>query len=213
MTKRLLTLLTLAIVLQGSTGVAKTNIVNPADFDVAGVRLGMTPEEARTALASSGFSIGSDSMADSWNARVATEAGKFVNTPKDNTRAVYATEAEGPEYQKVEVIYEITATGSRAKKVEYSRPGEQGSIIALAKAKYGEPTKAHLNFMRYCVEKKGCLDFAYSDSLGPSLYVYASFSGRSTVTLSQGSAADSRWKYAFESAVRTIAPKYGEANF
>lgn len=192
---------------------AKTNLVNPAHLDVAGVKLGMTPEEARSALSSNGFSVGSDSMAESWNARVASEAGKFINTPKDNTRAVYATQAEGPESQKVEVIYEITALGSRASKIEYSRPGAQGSIINQVREKYGEPTNLSMSTMHYCVEKNGCPNSIFSKANGPSIEIYSSYSGRSSVTLTQGTFADFRWKQDFDAAVKRVAPNYGKAIF
>lgn len=192
---------------------AKPRLIDAATIDVASVKLGMTPEEARQALLAHGYSVGADSMAESWNARVASEAGKYTNTPKDNTRGVYATQAEGPEYQRVEVIYEITASGSRASKITYSRPGSQGDIKALAREKYGEPTRTNVNTFHYCSEMKGCPQYLYSEAPLPSLEVYSSYSGRSSVILSQGSDADMRWQTAFSEAVRKLSPNYGKAAF
>lgn len=192
---------------------AKPRLVDAAAFDVASVKLGMTPEEARQALVTHGYSVGADSMAESWNARVASEAGKYANTPKDNTRAVYATQAEGPESQKVEVLYEITASGSHARKITYSRPGSQGDIRSVAIQKYGQPTRVSMNAFRYCSEIKDCPQYLYDNAPSPSMEVLYSYSGRSSVILSQGKNLDMRWQAAFSDAVRKLAPNYGKAAF
>jgi len=46
-------------------------------FDVAGVRLGMTPQEARTALKGAGFSLqATDPMQDAWSSVVSRRAAE-----------------------------------------------------------------------------------------------------------------------------------------
>lgn len=210
---RFVALATIPVLMSVSPALAKAHTVDATTLDVAGVKLGMTPEEARQALNASGYSVGADLMSESWNARVASEAGKYANTPKDGTRAVYATDAEGPEYQKVTVTYEITSSGSHARKIEYSRPGIQGDILALVRGKYGVPTRESWSTYHYCAIEKTCPSNLSSDAPEPFLEAYSSNSGRSSIVLSQGQVARERWESAFAAAVREKAPNYGKASF
>lgn len=192
---------------------AGPRLVDVASLEVAGVKLGMSPEVARQVLLANGFNVSSDVFAESWSARVASEAGKYVNTPKDHTRAVAGLSAEGPEYQRVDVSFAITATGSFVRKVEYTRPSGQGSLIGLALKKYGKPTKSGLNSVRYCSSGDGCSDSFMGVVEFPNIEVRDSYSGRSSVTLTQGRKADSELKLKFMKAVQAIAPNYGKAQF
>src|SRR3546814_20159618 len=87
-------------------------------------------------------------MSPSWTAQSATEAGKYVNTRRDTTRATHYTDAEGPDFQTVEISYDVGPRGSRVRKVKYTRPGSRGDILTLAIAKYGEPTLRRLSGLR-----------------------------------------------------------------
>src|SRR3546814_15200958 len=99
-----------------------------------------SPDEARIGLEAAGFKVSDDRSGPSWTAQIAEEAGKYVNTRRDTTRATHYTDAEGPDFQTVEISYDVGPRGSRVRKVKYTRPGSRGDIIPLAIAKYGEPT-------------------------------------------------------------------------
>ena len=169
------------IAFHSSAALSKSTLHVVENFDVAGVKLHMTPEEARHALAAKGFSVSDDSMGDSWSAQVSAEAGKYANTPKYYTRAVRYTNAEGPESQKVEVSYEVLEEGSFVKEVRYSLPAERGKFIELVKSKYGRPTRDGLGVWRYCVSPSGCSTSLFSVPPGeetPRLQSGAGFSLR-----------------------------------
>lgn len=202
-----------ALIASTPAAVAKGRDVDVAALDVAGIKLGMSPSEARAGLEAAGFKVSDDRTGPSWTAQIAEEAGKYANTPRDTTRGTYYTDGEGPDYQQVEVAYEVGPRGSRVRKVRYSRPGGQGDLRPLAITKYGDPTIRRLNGMRYCTSSTECDDSFMSDMPSASLEVYQSNTGRSFIILSQGIAADSATKAAFDKAVRDIAPNYGKAAF
>src|SRR3546814_9257837 len=120
-----------------------------------------------------------DRSGPSWTAQIAEEAGKYVNTRRDTTRATHYTDAEGPDFQTVEISYDVGPRGSRVRKVKYTRPGSRGDIIPLAIAKYGEPTLRRLSGIRYCSSEKECRDSFMSDMPTASLEVYQSNTSRS----------------------------------
>lgn len=198
-----------------SSAYAKPRVNDVNGIDLAGVKLGMTPEAARQALTNQGFQLSDDNRYLSWSAQVAAEAGKYVNTPKDTTQAIWETMAEGADYQKVLVRYEINADGSRVAEVRYTRPARLGNILKLATDRYGQPTRIDMNTYHYCPQVKGCPTSLFSKADFPSLEVHHPFSeyGSSLITLTQGTAADKRWDVKFQEAVTAIAPNYGKAAF
>jgi hypothetical protein len=196
-----------------TAAVAKSPIYDVARFDVAGVRLGMTPAEVREALVAKGYSLSDDHMYRSWEARVAEEAGKYANTPKISTRAVGSTSAEGPEYQRVEVSYEVSPRGSLVSRVVYSRPGSQGDIRPMVIQKYGPASNVGVMSLGYLSSKDDQKPYFMGDSSLPSLYVYHSNTGRSSINLDYGQIARLRHEAEFAAAVKVIAPKYGEPSF
>lgn len=209
------TLLALTLLFPSSVN-AKPRVMDVTIFDVAGVKLGMTPAEARQALTNKGFHLSDDFMYLSWSAQVAAEAGKYANTPKVTTRAIWETKAEGADYQTVWVRYEINVNGSRVKEVKYTRPARLGNILKLADERYGPPTRSETARYRYCPEIEGCPKYVYGNKTRfPSLEVYHSFtdSGHSEIILTQGTTADQQWDAKFRAAVIAIAPNYGKAAF
>ena len=207
-------LLASSFVFQSSAN-AKPRVIDVTGIDVAGVRLGMTPEAARQALTNQGFQLSDDEMYLSWSAQVAAEAGKYVNTPKDTTRAIWSTKADGADYQEVSVSYGVSVDGSRVKGVRYTRPARLGNILKLATDRYGQPTRIDMNTYHYCPQVKGCPTSLFSKADFPSLEVHHPFSeyGLSVITLTQGTAADQRLDAKFREAVIAIAPNYGKAAF
>src|SRR3546814_3176024 len=150
----------------------------------------MVPDEARIGLEAAGFKVSDDRSGPSWTAQIAEEARKYVNTRRDTTRATHYTDAEGPDFQTVEISYDVGPRGSRVRKVKYTRPGSRGDIIPLAIAKYGEPTLRRLSGIRYCSSENECRDSFMSDMPTASLEVYQSNTSRSFLIISQGDMAD-----------------------
>ena len=210
---KLITLAAAALAASTPAVAAKERIVDVTALDVAGVRLGMTPSEARVGLEAAGFNVSDDQTGPSWTARIAEEAGKYVNTPRDTTRGTHYTYAEGPDFQTVEVSYDVGPRGSRVRKVKYTRPADRGNILPTAIAKYGEPTVRRLNGLRYCSAAKECNDSFMSDMPSASIEAHQSNTSRSFIIMSQGDAADGASKATFDKAVRDIAPNYGKAAF
>lgn len=192
---------------------AKDRSQNVQDFDVAGVKLGMSPLEARTALVEHGFSVSDDRMSLSWAGQIAAEAGKYVNTPKIETQSVWLTSAKGPDYQSIEVTYEIRPAGSVVATVTYQRPASTGDIWPTVRQRYGLPTWKSVVSAIYCADMTGCPERYFTEADFAYLLIYSSGSGRSSVTLSQGRKANLSWKSDFYAAVRAIAPAYGKAGF
>lgn len=210
---KLITLAAVALATAAPSAEAKGRVVDTTILDVAGVRLGMSPAEARAALEAGGFNVSDDRTGPSWTAQIAEEAGKYINTPRDTTRGTWYTDAQGPDAQTVEVSYEVGPRGSRVKNIRYTRPGNRGDIIPMAIAKYGEPTLHRVSGVRYCSSVKDCNDSFMSDMPSASLEVYQSYTSRSFIILSQGTLADGATKAAFDKAVRDVAPNYGKAAF
>src|SRR3546814_20186190 len=76
---KLITLAAAAIASSATAAAAKERIVDVTTLDVAGVRLGMFPDEARIGLEAAGFKVSDDRSGPSWTAPIAEEAGKYVN--------------------------------------------------------------------------------------------------------------------------------------
>jgi hypothetical protein len=78
-----------------------------ADFDIAGVKLGMTPEQVRPALVRAGFKPrASDPSQDSWETRIAAEVAKRrAQTRPAATKVPTFTMATGPRGEHLEIWY------------------------------------------------------------------------------------------------------------
>src|SRR3546814_13986823 len=102
----------------------------------------------------------------------------MIRRPPRSTRTdtlfPYTTLFRSPDFQTVEISYDVGPRGSRVRKVKYTRPGSRGDIIPLAIAKYGEPTLRRLSGIRYCSSEKDCRDSFLSDMPTASLEVYQS---------------------------------------
>src|SRR3546814_16887735 len=125
---KLITLAAAAIASSATAAAAKERIVDVTTLDVAGVRLGMFPDEARIGLEAAGFKVSDDRSGPSWTAQIAEEAGKYGNTRRDTTRATNYTDDDGPDFQTVEISYDVGTRGSTWLKVNSTPPGNPGHI-------------------------------------------------------------------------------------
>src|SRR3546814_20719473 len=81
---KLITLAAAAIASSATAAVAKERIVDVTTLDVAGVRLGMFPDEARIGLEAAGFKVSDNRSGPRWTAQIAEEAEKYATTQHDN---------------------------------------------------------------------------------------------------------------------------------
>lgn len=125
-----------------------------AQLDVAGVRLGMTPAQARAALMQSGYKIAEDRyrVNRTWEelvqVAVAERLGKHgVRVPETGGRNL---EGSKDRRQTIEVHFVAKPEGMRVGYVEYRIPGEEitkEDYDANVLAKYGRPDVNHWGSM------------------------------------------------------------------
>ncbi|MEO7178770.1 MAG: hypothetical protein ABIW83_07990 [Allosphingosinicella sp.] len=190
-----------------------------ADLDIAGIKLGMTPEQVRPALVRAGFTPrASDPDQDSWEARIAAEVAKRRLGTRSAARKVpMFTMASGPRGEHLETWYYAGPSGATASSIKFQIPANQMTGAAFYQGvleKYGPPTHhGYGKDMLYCSagERAGsCVTWgnkrktyfhAESDSSFHSLY------------LTQGAEASDAYKAAFWAEVERRAPKDARPSF
>lgn len=125
-----------------------------SQLDVAGVRLGMTPAQARAALLQSGYKVTEDRyrINRTWEelvqVAVAQRLGKYgVQVPETGGRNLEGTKDRR---QTIEVHFVAKPEGMRVGYVEYRIPGEEitkDDYDANVLAKYGRPDVNHWGSM------------------------------------------------------------------
>lgn len=192
-------------------------------FDVAGVRLGMTLEEARTALVKAGFQVRESALSeDSWEQRIRDEVERRqgARDTRPRLRHPYALQATGSRQQKVTVGIGAGPEGARVSSVEYSIPRDQIAIEdfnANVVGKYGPPhvKGGYENEMHWCtVKEQRC---ALSTSLRyPNLSVRSALLPPNTHQIKlrgNDRDEDARLKAAFAAEVERRAPKTRDTAF
>jgi hypothetical protein len=114
-----------------------------ADVDIAGIRLGMTPEQVRPALVRAGFTPRpSDPDQDAWDARVAAEVGKRrPGTRSTASKVPMFTMARGPRGEHLEIWYYAGPSGPIASSIKFQIPADQMTGAAF----YQEDASAELH--------------------------------------------------------------------
>ena len=184
-------------------------------FDVAGVKLGMTPEETRTALKGAGFSPqATDPMQDAWSAVVSGRAAERIGGKVEDGKVPMFTRASGPQGETVEIWYAATPEGARATSIEYMMPTkrmERAAFAAGIAVKYGRPTVEETARGLYCTKGEGsCL--TYQNKALPHLLTESSYSVHS-VKLTEGEQYRNELKSRTAAAVEAAAPKNAKASF
>ncbi|MBP2513820.1 hypothetical protein [Sphingomonas sp. PvP018] len=188
-------------------------------FDVAGVRLGMTPQEARAALVSKGFTPrATDPSQPSWAALVSERVADRRGGRSDASTVARFTMAEGPQGEHIEVWYAPTRAGARVANVTYTIPSnrmEAQAFLDSVTSKYGKPSFTERTKRFYC--SRGRDSRASCWRLGdtanrPGLLASSEFAVR-TIDLTEGSdTADAR-KQQLAGEVEAAAPKDAKASF
>lgn len=185
-------------------------------FDVAGVRLGMTPDEARAGLRRAGFvPKAQDPEQDSFASVVSQRAVERIGGSADRTKVPMFTTAKGSQGESVEVWYAATRDGARATEVKYVMPADRMTGSAFSQgvvAKYGKPTFAQGSQSIYCTKpEKVCASYASLQL--PYLTAEPNPSSNHVVDLRMGRRYDDGLKAERAAAVEATAPKNAKASF
>ena len=188
----------------------------PVDtFDVAGVRLGMTPEETRSALKAAGFNPrATDPTQDSWGSTVSRRAAERIGGKVDETKVPMLTRASGPQGEQVEVWYAATEGRARATSIEYMVPTKRMARATFGSgvsAKYGRPTVQEAARVLYCTKGEGsCV--SYQNKALPHLLAESGYEVHS-VKLAEGVGYAEDLKARMAAAVEAAAPRNAKASF
>lgn len=158
---------------------------DPRNFDIAGVRIGMSPTEARTALVERGYTVGADNT-DTMGYTYRLETALRERNPKhpnpSSISRVRAFTASGTSGEQMVVEFHDTSFGAQVRQASLTigkgRTETQG-VRAQVMAKYGQPTVARdsLGSAFWCrrsetrCERVGHTDtvLEFSDAYGVSL--------------------------------------------
>ena len=129
---------------------------DPRNFDVAGVRLGMSPDEVAAALGASGFTMKSAGRQPSYDSAVRerwNSAGRTGTGPALFIAAGSSWERPG---QEVQIKYTALPQGPRVDWVAYSGDAQRMSAEAFEdqlRRKYGDPVNGDADEQRWCTLK------------------------------------------------------------
>jgi hypothetical protein len=190
-----------------------------ADLDIAGVKLGMTPEQVRPALVRAGFTPrASDPDQDSWEGRIATEVAKRRPGTRSMAKKVpMFTMARGPRGEHLEIWYYSGPSGPTASSIKFEIPAHQMRAAAFYQGvleKYGRLTVRPFDKdMLYCSANEPA---ASCVTLGNKrkAYLHAE-TGHAihSLYLAEGADAAEAHKTAFWAEVERRAPKDARPSF
>ena len=187
-----------------------------AEFDVAGVKLGMTHDEVVTALEEKAFSIRSTSEQKDWDARLSDEMERRGYQGNSEGRIVGMIRAKGPQDESIDVWYAATPEGARVASVSYSAKPDRitrDAFLAGLKSKYGDATTDNGARKIYCtIGEEKCTPLFGSDQL-PNLRVQMDSALLYSIDLSEGREAKSRRRAEFTTALESLAPKSSQTTF
>lgn len=201
----------------GGTAYAATQYANVRAMDVAGVRLGMSPAEARAALIAKGMTPkAKDEMNLSWDSLVEIKAASRNGTPIPKSSFVPGhTVATGPAGEYIYVSYGQTPTGSEVSAVTYSIPSDridQNVYVQGVMRKYGAASFAGKAHWRYCTSGDDkCPTIGGAPTLA-YLFVYAGYNGN-RLRLEEGPLATRAREKAIELAALAKLPKASKPSF
>jgi hypothetical protein len=188
-------------------------------LDIAGVKLGMTPEQVRPALVRAGFTPrASDPDQDSWEGRIAAEVAKRRPGTRSTAKKVpMFTMARGPRGEHLEIWYHSGPAGAKASTIKYQVPADQITGSAFYEGvlvKYGRPTvRSFGKDMLYCSAGEpaaSCVTLGNKQK--PYLHAESGYKIH-TLYLAEGADASEARKGAFRAEVERRAPKDARPSF
>lgn len=186
------------------------------NFDVAGVKLGMTPAQSITVLKTGGFQIAgwSPTTQPSWDSKLSRliserrPATKWLD--KRVERSFVAGNSTG---EDVTVSFTATPAGPVVDRIIYRASKsrmQEAPFWEMVRAKYGKPTREDYGELRYCIAPDGC------GSLGLPKKAHLE-AGRLlnafTVTLEQGTDFGNEHAMEMQAALEAAAPKNAKPSF
>jgi len=184
-------------------------------FDVAGVRLGMSPDEARAALRKAGFTPAiADPDQDAWSAVVSQRAADRIGGKVDQSKVPMFTRAKGLQGETVEAWYATTRDGAQVVEVKYQMPASRMDRTAFTRAtvaKYSLPTFEEGSKGIYCT-KPETVCASYEKKALPYLLVEPGFASLE-IELMVGQRYQEERKASLAAAVEAAAPRDAKASF
>lgn len=187
-----------------------------ATFDIAGVRLGMTPTQARAAMTASGFRPPAvDPETESWEGLIAEAVAKRRNQTAKRSVMPMSTMAQGPAKQRLEVWYAASPAGPLVASIKYSVASDQvtGALFReRLTAKYGPPTQTGWGkTLLWCsFGERRCLPYGNRDQ--PYLSGEPGFDLH-TLTVNEGELVGSQRSAALRAEIDRRAPPTAPTNF
>lgn len=197
---------------------------DPATMDVAGIRLGDTPQQVKTALQQAGYKVTETRKTASFAQRVAVEVAnrKGAAVPNSTYAGISNIIAMGPHQERADIQFAQIDGGDSVSRVEVTIPGTtmgEAAMKAQLTAKYGKPDSLKDQGLtwHWCAPQavKIC-GMTYTggelDTAWPTLRGSTGM-GSNSIILEAGTDADRRLKQTFEAAVLARAPKTDRAAF
>ena len=212
----------LAVVATPSVVVGQGRFVT--EMDVAGVRLGATPVEVRTALLRAGYRIISDSSTQSFEQSVRREAARRRSRllPLEKAAGTSSITGSGPHREYADVSFEQVPSGSKVHAVTVQIPPEAMTTEAFQRqvlAKYGTPDSRRNagTSMYWCSPEalRACGKLFRVDDVSDDAYpmLTAGGTGGYSLRLRSGELAYKQVGRDHEAAVLKLVPKTGNGAF
>jgi hypothetical protein len=198
---------------------------DPLSFDVAGVKLGMSPDEAKASLAKASYKVTGTSDVPSFDQEVRTEAARRQGRSLPSTRGVgvYRIAATGPHQEYMEVHFLQQQQGSRVSGVTVEIPATAMTTDAFWRqvtTKYGAPGARKQDVeMFWCSMEVGAncgrsyVASGPMDTEYPLLTATGNANGGGGLRLQVGPRAYDAQRAAMEAATVRLAPKTDNAAF
>jgi hypothetical protein len=187
--------------------------VGPAKFDVAGVRLGMSPDEVRQALTKADYRIDPPAKLEGFRGEVAARIAEIRHQSRTASYdAVAGMSARRPSAEHVTVEFRQWPDGPHVVRVAFTGNAlteQQESFRAQVEGRFGKPTMHVLGGWRWCSAGERQCGPAANSAL-PALD--ADYQSR-TLTLSIGTEATEARKALVEAEARKVVPLQGGSAF
>jgi len=175
-------------------------------FDVAGVRLDMTPDEVRQALLKAGYRLDPPAKLEGFRGEVAARIAEIRHQARTASfDAIAGVEARGPSAEHVGVEFGQWPDGPHVVRIVFmgnAQTQPQDAFKAQVEDKFGKPTMHVIGVGRWCsAGEKQCGPIA-----NPALPTLDADYQMRALTLSIGGDAAQQRKDLVEAEARKVAP-------
>lgn len=205
--------------LETSAVAAKPPLYETAGLAIAGVRLGMTPEQVSLTLRAAGYVREHQVANMSWEERVAREVAYARALPLRGTfRAVVWHETYRKGAERIEIYYQPMPSGPAVASVEYGLRNSamtEEAFRASVRARYGAQSAGNSSEMIFCsVGETACnlLDFPEAKQL-PNITAYPYGGAERSINLRLGAKAQREYEAAFKAELARRVPAMKRPTF